>query len=270
MAFEGKPPTASQAAVWDGSKFVHQTVAIPSLRGLANNANTVLRWPLDEAAGASSWTNTGTQGANGNLIVSSGTVRSGRPSLFGNGVDFTPTSFVRNNVLGLNPASTAFSLYGWIRLRAQPASGNWVRLISKWYTSAGNTPSAAPDAFTLIIDQASRNLYAQTNVGGGAGSNKASPTTQRDQVAFSGWTHVAATFNAGTVKIYLNGNLALTDATFPGSIDFNGVSGGYWSLGGSTVGGSGIDGELDDWFVDSGIEQPESYFKSLVNAAWNR
>lgn len=270
MSFEGKPPTVSQAAVWDGTRFVHQTVAIPSLRSVPNNANTVLRWALDEAAGATTWANTGTFGTNGNLIVSSGTIRSGRPSLFGSGAEFTPTSFIRNNVLPANIASTVFSIYGWIRLRSVPGSGFFTRLISKWYTSAGNTPSAAPDAFAILMNQSSRDLYVQTNIGGAGGSNKGTTTVPRDQIVLLNWAHVAATFNTGTVRIYVNGNLALTDATFPGSIDFNGASGGYWSLGGTTVGSSGIDGDLDDWFVDSGIEQSESYFKSLVNSAWNR
>ncbi len=270
MSFEGKPPLVNQAPIFDGSKFLHQVVAIPSLRKTASDGFTFLRWALDEATGSTSFANTGSAVA-GNCNVVAGTLRAGRTSILNNAsgrgsFDSGLGAYIRTGTQGvaMNPSATVFSTHGWIKQRAIPANG---RILTKWFSSDGVTPSAAPDAWGLLTQAPTGNLYVQTNNGG---VNKGTtPFGTRDLIRQNDWVHIAATFNAGTVKIYVNGSLAQTDATFPASINFNGASGGSWSIGGSPV-GFDFDGDCSDWVVDSGVERSDAYFKALVNLAWNR
>lgn len=265
MSFEGMPTVANQALVWDGAKFVPQTLLIPSLRRTPNDGFTFLRWGLDETVGSTSFASSGSVASALNVV--SGTIRAGRSAVIVSAsargaVDFAPPSFIRTVTQGtaVNPSSSAFSVHGWVKLRT---IGGFQRFCSKWFQFDGINPTVAPEAWALLANGAG--LYAQTN---SAGSNKATAGVgTRGLLPLNDWAHIASTFNAGTVKIYINGSLEQTDATFPATVNFNGASGGSWSLGECPANTANSDCELSDWVVDSGIERSQAYFKALYNLA---
>jgi len=261
-------------------------IGLPPNRYTAPDVNTLIAWQLDEVAGATGpFQNVGTFGPPANLDQHQGNFlppgipvvpgapffRTGILGVFNNAVDFAPdlvavgaAAFLKTTFTGGLPIQ--FSVHGWVKLHSIPGTG-FFRLFSKWFNTTGNTPGPAPDAFALLINNTNGFLYVQTNV---AGVNKATPQVTRDApFPLNEWVHVGATYvgdginapNHGTVKIYVNGYQVLADTTWNGIIDFSG--GGNFSIGGTPVLFSGVDGVLDDWRVDS-VARPDSYFASLV------
>lgn len=174
------------------------------------------------------------------------------------------TSYVRTAVAGTsaNPTSnTAITLMAWYRPRT---TGAFNRLVAKGFDSTGNTPAAAPESIGILFSNVNT-LYVQVNNGGAA---KATVGT-RAQLALGVWHHVAVSFNAGTVKLWIDGSLVQTDATFPATLNWNGASGGHWYVGGTTVtGGSvqSVDGCLNDVRVCDGIARSDDYIRSVYLA----
>jgi hypothetical protein len=227
------------------------------------DANTFLYWPLDESvSGTVTFSSSGTQ-LTGHLCVETGVYYAGRTGVFNRAVEVRngPT-YLRTLVASsnLNPSSTqSISIHGWVKVLLTPST--WARIISKWYDATGTTPGAAPDAIAIVLNSGTTDVYVQGNNGGGV--NKATSTTSVCPLGLNVWRHVGMTFNAGVVKIYIDGNCILTDtSTFPPNIDWTGN--GHWSLGGSpaqvNTTGNMI---LDDWRVDNNIVRDDTYFYNL-------
>lgn len=183
------------------------------------------------------------------------------------GIRFAATSlnYVRTDVAGTasNPTSaTQLTLHGWVRSRAAAAVPQ--RLISKGYNTTGNTPPAAPESICLVIQNTNR-LSCQTNVGGAGGTLKLSTGSNNAYIPINVWTHVGATYNAGTLKLYVNGTEMHSDATWPVSLDYNGASSGYWYIGGSSLasGSTSFDGAMNDWRVCDGVARSAAYMREV-------
>ena len=248
-------------------------------------------WKLDEGVTSSIFANSG-QASGGNLTLASGItlgdlgaqptvgnsmLRSGRTGILTGAVDFFQDTVIGNAARivssgALSISNTQLSIHGWIRLHSQQPGSQWGRIFSIWYKPAGNSPSSAADAFSLNINASSANLYVQGNVGGSEGTNLETPITTDDALPIFQWAHVGVTFSGngtfspgnGTVIIYLNGNVVINDISWYGHIDLAG--GGPFSLGGTTVSFSGINGELDDWRLESGVVRSASYMRALFQA----
>jgi len=143
-------------------------------------------------------------------------------------------------------------------------AGAFARLISKWFTTAGNTPSGAPDAFALVVNQSGTQVYAQF-YGNDAGNHATSLSVS--SLPLGRWVHVGLSFSSGTCKIYINGCLEANTALGP-TVNTVIWGSGYWSLGGTTVTQSSVAADLDDWRVYDGVVKTATDFQAIVQGGF--
>lgn len=238
--------------------------ALP-LRRTATDASTYLCWTLDETAAP--FLNTGSA-SSGSLDTAAGAgMVADRCGLHGGALYFPAGTgnHYRTASAALTPASTtAFTIHGLFKLRAMHAGAQFPRLISKGYNT-GYT-GTAQDAFAILFNGSSvGQLIVQTGTTGGTVNKQALVATTHNPTVAE-WHHIAVTNNAGTLLVYLDGNLVHTDATFPAAWDWGT---GYWYLGGTPTNTS-IDGDLDEWRVESGVVRSAAYLRSVYQYSLGR
>lgn len=237
---------------------------IPS-RYINGDALNTFIWPLDGPTGTTSFPNTAT-GVSGAMNQPTGGTNflAGRAGLFNQGIRFqNGLGWVRTTFQSeLNVSAKQLSIYGWVKPNKNQGASVFGRIITKWFnpTASGTTP----DTIALIMQSSTSQVYVQGHKTG-AGTNVATTPSTETQLTLGVWNFVAMTYDNGTVRLYINGNLVLTDyTTFATTLNFNGVTGGAWSLGGGPQSNTGLtDTDLDDWRVDSDTVRSSDFLLNM-------
>ena len=166
------------------------------------------KWGMDEGSGGT----TGTSPVQGTLTGTSPTATlpawvAGR---VGNALNFNQGGATNNYVLIADNAgldvTTAGSLMAWINMSALPATGTGI-------VRRGATNSAsAQEAYGLLVVTSGANRRIQFMLRGSDGGTQR-VATGGTNLAINTWYHVAGTWGAAGLRVYLNGVQDGTNAT---------------------------------------------------------
>jgi hypothetical protein len=214
-------------------------------------------WKLDENVGSTSFACSGTVGTALNVVT--GSPVAGDMGPFNQALRHASGTAVRTTAAGTaeNPSTTALSVHGWYYPRAaQNGSPNYGRLITKWHST---TFATGYDAFSIVLNISGTACYVQGHFGAANILDDAAASTI--SLTVGQWHHIAATFDSGAIKLYFNGDLVGSETAGASTIDFNGSSGGYWSLGANAD--TYPVGSQADWRVCSGVVRSQDYFREV-------
>ncbi len=194
-------------------------------------------------------------------------IRAGYPGLFGNATDFDRETLpdTLDNQAWLQSTTTEsvpagpFSIHGWVKLRA---AGGWTRIIAKMLNA--DSSGSAPDVMAILVELNTNRWFFQAS----GGNFTIIQGTQEYPIPYGVWAHIAATWSAGTVTLYLNGVPAYSQST----ITQPDAGAGPWLIGGGPfLIGSGTDNQtvsalMCDWRVET-VERSAAYLDALYRAA---
>ena len=222
VAVDATAPTAGQAVVYDGTKYIPTTVsgALPARRTPVD-ANSRLRWEFQGSSGT--LTNTGTLGSAGDLTAGGTTVRAVQKpaSTIGLGISTLATSASQaTGAAGQTVGTTAVTLWAIFTLDTVP--GGAVPIICRDFNVSG---WAAPYVAAALFASPT-SVFSAFSISG----------TYRDATASVTWTAgaqyvVVATYDGATIRTYRNGALVASGA-YAGSVTW-GSGSPLWHVGGN-------------------------------------
>ncbi|MCK9310796.1 MAG: T9SS type A sorting domain-containing protein [Bacteroidales bacterium] len=165
---------------------VNAAVSYPDLVGY---------WPLDESTGATAYDSTSC--ANNGTIYGATHV-AGKKNM---GLNFTTAT--TNDVeipssASLNAITSAITLSAWVNADTNTANSN---IIERWIYGTG----IYQRAYTLYVGTNGTISFGLSNDGT---STNAKWITTTETISRNQWTHIAATFDGTTMKIYINGTFS--------------------------------------------------------------
>lgn len=217
---------------------------------VAPDASDAAVFYLNEAYGATSWTNSGAVA--GNLSVQTGTIYSGQPGLRGT------TAATFDTSAGIKSADNkweyaSLSVSCWVRLVAVPSAATYV--MSKTYVTGS---WADPfDSVRLTISN------FQLLVGTSPSAYISVSNYQRPAIAPGEWHLIAGTFDdsTGVLSFYVDGNL-MQSSTNAGKHIIYGSSHGAWVIG-TPAGTSGnVGSSLQDCRIADTV-RAQSYWQDM-------
>ncbi|MDD2611848.1 MAG: T9SS type A sorting domain-containing protein, partial [Bacteroidales bacterium] len=152
-------------------------------------------WPLDESTGATAYDSTSC--ANNGTIYGATHV-AGKKNM---GLNFTTAT--TNDVeipssASLNAITSAITLSAWVNADSNTANSN---IIERWIYGTG----IYQRAYTLYVGTNGTISFGLSNDGT---STNAKWITTTETISRNQWTHIAATFDGTTMKIYINGTFS--------------------------------------------------------------
>lgn len=223
----------------------------------------VLVLPLTE--GTSTHPNAGTAGSSGDWIEY-GTPLNNAIGLLkinnNRNAIYTPSSYLVNLRCGAGGGndvvvSPNISLSGWVFLRRY--TNYFAELFNKQYFLNGWSNPFLTFGFQLVnTNDGQLDLYITLG-----GTLQFIRTPSNFTVPVGSWSHIGGTWDGTTLKLYINGSLAVSN-TFSGVIDFNTSGRGQWYCGG--IPGSSTNQDPPAIFQDirvANITRPQSYFANI-------
>ena len=161
--------------------------------------------------------------------------------------------------------STSGTLEAWVNFESLPSYNADYKFVSKWNSSSNDRSYL----FDLENTAGTYNLIFGVSSSGGGGSYSGHSVNWTPETDV--WYHVAATYNAGTVKLYVDGDQVGSDGSVSSSI-YDGASD---FIVGSQEGGTSafFDGLIDDVRVWSDVrteaEIEDNMFEALTGSESN-
>ena len=219
------------------------------------DANTALRWSLDEVV--SPWAHSGNAVGTLNMITNVSTALT-RTGLFGNALDFHLAA-IKTGDTSLGEAAGDLSASVWVNKRTDAGIGHIFGKAAK----TGTTWGGAFVAFSFYMNGTSDGLWSTVLVTA-AGTTTKSMTIPWG-IPANQWTLISFTYAkvAGTLSCYLNGTLCGTSAITPNSAIAYDLHGPYY-LGGRTDNNTQCyDGIIDEVLVEPGVVRSASYYQTM-------
>lgn len=206
----------------------------PTPRFTPSDANDVIVWKFDEAAGSTTFVNSATGATAGNLVAAAGNlVKAGVAGIFGPApaLGRTQTAGKVKTADG-TPVSvgTSGTIHGWCRFDSSLVYDQYVGIVEKSYRADGasyDSPFVVAGIGFFMPSNNVKQLRVMLAVG--SGTLKEVVANAGDWDSFQpGWNHFGMTWDGSNIKAYLNGNLSKSIAQ-GGAIDLNGNVGQWYS-----------------------------------------
>jgi len=236
-----------------GPDGVGTRATLEALRLTAPDANTVVRWTLNEAAAP--FLNSGSGGAL-NLTATTGSAVTDCRGVFGNSVKFSNTT-LSSALSTIHPSPLAFTLSCWV----YPFSfggGDNLMLVTKNY----HTTDLAPyDSISIMqLSNTGRLIFEFAIAAGGAIYENSSTILTLYQ-----WNYVAETYDGTAFLGYING-LPTMISSHPGSVEYNDAEAGSWAVGGrNLIARDYFQGLINDVRADSGAKSQVEIMNTYKN-----
>jgi len=228
--------------------------SLEALRLTAPDANTVVRWTLNEAAAP--FLNSGSGGAL-NLTATTGVASTTAPGVFGNSVRFANTT-LSTGPSTTHPSPTSTTLSVWV-YPVSWGAGNPIIVHKCW--AAGFIGSY--DAISIMQNGTGGQVaYVFTLLSSGARIYRVGSLLM---VPWE-WNYLVMTYDGTNFKGYLNGELSMNEV-IPGVIDYNDAAAAPWSVGGSSYyAGDFFLGLINDIRADSVVKSQAEIMSTYKNA----